>query len=278
LKGKKRLIALNIIGLNMKAVVFDNSGTLIKRYRALKDLRNGVICDNVNSIEVVDKDINRALVVLQTDPSKCIMKARAEQTIYDFLKKNDIKFDVSYSDVDIGKNELLDSIKDDNSLMSDLQETYKTVMDKHYNVHICSGSGFIVNIKKGKVEFTITAGGKIFKEVPDVISELKKRNINVYVASGDRKASLEQLAEYINIPHENVFDTASSRRKKEIISELKENYKVMMVGNSSNDILALEEADIGVLTLQQGDETSDKVYKAAEYVVNNISEILNIAF
>ena len=26
----------------MKAVVFDNSGTLIKRYRAIKDLRNGV--------------------------------------------------------------------------------------------------------------------------------------------------------------------------------------------------------------------------------------------
>ena len=133
-------------------------------------------------------------------------------------------------------------------------------------------------MKKGTVEFTITAGGKIFKEVPDVISELQNRNIKVYVASGDRKASLEQLADYTNIPIENVFDTASSRRKKEIIKELKENYKVMMVGNSSNDILALEEADIGVLTLQQGDTTPDKVFKAAKYVVNNISEILNIDF
>jgi soluble P-type ATPase len=262
----------------MKAVVFDNSGTLIKRYRALKDLRTGVICDDVNSIEVVDHNINRALVVLQTDPSKCIIKARSDQSIYHFLKKNDIKFDVSYSAVDISKDELLDAIKNDNSVMSDVQDTYNTVMKKKYNVHICSGSGFIVNMKKGKVEFTITAGGKIFKEVPNVVNELKKRKIKIFVASGDRKVSLEQLAEYINIPKENIYDTANSRRKKEIISELKKKFKVMMVGNSSNDILALEESDVGVLTLQQNEKPSKKVFQAADFVVENISEILNIDF
>ena len=262
----------------MKAVVFDNSGTLIKRYRALKDVRNGVICDDVNSIEVVDHDINRALVVLQTDPSKCIVKARPDQTIYHFLKKNDIAFDVSYSDVDIDNTKLLNAIKHDGSIIKDIQDTYKSVIDKKYNVHICSGSGFIVNMESGRVEFTITAGGKIFKEVPDVIAELKSRNIEIFVASGDRKVSLEQLAEYINIPQKNVFDTASSRRKKEIVHDLKKKYKVMMVGNSSNDILALEEADVGVLTLQQGEETSDKVFEVADHVVNNISEILSIDF
>ncbi len=262
----------------MKAVVFDNSGTLIKRYRALKDLRKGVICDDVNSIEIVDHDINRALVVLQTDPSKCIINARPDQTIHHFLKKNDVNFDVSYSDMDIGKKELLNAIKDDTSIMKDVQDTYNYVIEKKYNVHICSGSGFIVNMKSGRIEFTITAGGKIFKEVPEVISELKNRNIQIFVASGDRKVSLDQLADYIHIPKANVYDTASSRRKKEIIQELKKKYKVMMVGNSSNDILALEEADVGVLTLQQGEETSDKVFKASDQVVNNISDILKIDF
>jgi len=267
-----------IISLNMKAVVFDNSGTLIKRYKALKDLRNGVICDYANSIQIVDRNINRALVVLQTDPSRCIVKARPEQTIHDFLRKNDVDFDVSYSDVDIDKSELLNAIKNDVSTMKDLQDTYNAVIDKEYNVHICSGSGFIVNMQTGKVEFTITAGGKIFKEVPDVIEGLKNRNIQIFVASGDRKVSLEQLADYINIPKKNIFDTASSRRKKEIVNGLKKNYKVMMVGNSSNDILALEEADVGVLTLQQGDETPDKVFKAADHVIDNISELLSIDF
>lgn len=71
----------------MKAVVFDNSGTLIKRYRAIKDIKTGVICDDVNSIDIVDNDKCRALVVLQTDPSNCIKKARPGQNIVHFLKK-----------------------------------------------------------------------------------------------------------------------------------------------------------------------------------------------
>lgn len=262
----------------MKAVVFDNSGTLIKRYRAIKDIRTGVICDNVNSIDVVDQDKNRALVVLQTDPSKCIVKAKPTQTIWQFLKKNDVKFDISYSDMDVEKEELLKVIEEDKSYMKDVQDTYSSVVEKHYNVHICSGSGFIVNMATGKVEFTITAGGKIFKEVPHVVEELKKRGIKIFVASGDRKTSLEQLAEFIHIPKENVFDTANSRRKKEIVTELKRNYKVMMVGNSSNDVLALKEADVGVLTLQQGEKPPIKVHGSADYTINNISELLNIDF
>ena len=262
----------------MKAVVFDNSGTLIKRYKAIKDLRTGVICDNVASIDVVDHDENRALVVLQTDPSKCINKAKPDQTIRHFLKKNDVDFDISYSKVDISKDELLEAIKDDKSCISDVQDTYCSVVEKKYNVHICSGSGFIVNMKTGKIEFTITAGGRIFKEVPFVINELKNRGIEIFVASGDRKTSLEQLAKFINVPQENVFDTANSRRKKEIIKDLKSKYKVMMVGNSSNDILALEEADVGVLTLQQNEITPEKVYDAADYVIKNIQELLNIDF
>ena len=85
-----------------------------------------------------------------------------------------------------------------------------------------------------------------------MVNELKNRGVEIFIASGDRKTSLEQLAEFINVPKENVFDTASSRRKKEIVMDLKSKYKVMMVGNSSNDVLAIEEADVGVLTLQQG--------------------------
>jgi soluble P-type ATPase len=264
--------------IKMKAVVFDNSGTLIKRYRAIKDIKNGTICDDINTIDIVDNDKNRALVVLQTDPSNCINKARPNQTIIHFLEKNNIEFDISYSDVDIGKKELLDAIQNDKSCMSDVQDTYNTVVGKHYNVHICSGSGFIVNMESGKIEFTITAGGKIFDEVPCVINELKNRRIDIFIASGDRKTSLIQLAEYINIPKENVFDTASSRRKKEIVMDLKKKYKVMMVGNSSNDILAIEEADIGVLTLQQGEIPPEKVHGTADYVIENIKDVLKIDF
>ena len=54
---------------HMKAVVFDNSGTLISRYRAIKDIKSGIINDDVCSIDLVDQDPCRALVVIQTDPA-----------------------------------------------------------------------------------------------------------------------------------------------------------------------------------------------------------------
>ena len=263
---------------NMKAVVFDNSGTLIRRYRAIKNLKTGIICDDVSSIDIVDYDINRALVVLQTDPSKCIINAKSNQTIHHFIENNKVNFDISYSASGMEKEDLLEIIKDDNAIVADIQDTINAVIKKHYNVQICSGSGFIMNLDSGKIEFTITAGGKIFEEVPAVIKELKNRSVEIYVASGDRTRSLEELARFIHIPEGNVCGTADSHRKKEIVKELKKDYKVMMVGNSANDILAINEADVGVLTLQQKENVPEKVYDAADFVVNNVKEILDIEF
>jgi soluble P-type ATPase len=261
-----------------KAVVFDNSGTLIKRYRAVKNMRTGKICDHVSSIDIVDYNVNRALVVLQTDPSKCIINARPHQTIHDFIKRNKLKTDVSYSSVDIDENKILDIIQEDQSQVADIQDTIKAVMDKHYNVQICSGSGFIMNIDTGIIEFIITAGGKLFKEVPMLIKELKNRRAEIYVASGDRTKSLEQLARFIHISQDNVCGTADSRQKREIVRYLKKNFKVMMVGNSANDLLAIEEADLGVLTLQQEENVPEKLYEAADVIIYNIKDILNIDF
>jgi soluble P-type ATPase len=262
----------------MKAVVFDNSGTLISRYRAIKAIKSGVIYDQTSSIDLVDQHPSRALVVLQTDPSKCIINARPHQTIHQFITRNNVPFDISYSALDIDKSQLVNIIKDDKAQVSDIQETIRAVVDKKYNVQICSGSGFIVNLKNGEIEFTITAGGKIFPEVPQVVEELKKRDFHIYVASGDRIKSLEELASFIHIPSANVFGTAHAKRKKEIVHDLKKTFKVMMVGNSSNDILALQEADLGVLTLQHGEKTPSKVFKAADVVVGNIKEILDLDF
>jgi Cu+-exporting ATPase len=262
----------------LKAVVFDNSGTLIERYRALKHVKTGSICDNISSLDIVDNGTERALVVLQTDPAKCIINAKPYQTIYEFITRNKIKIDISYSTTEIKKKEIIDAIKYDKSQVKDIQDTIKAVVDKKYNVQICSGSGIIVAINKHEIEFTISSGGKVFPEVPSVVKELQNRGIEIFIASGDRKGSLQKLAEYIGIPKENVFDTADAWKKKEIVKGLKRNYKVMMVGNSVNDIFALEEADIGVLTEQQKEKNPQRVYDAADVIIDNIEKILDIEF
>lgn len=261
-----------------KAIVLDNSGTLIERYRALKNVQTGSIFDNVSSLDLVDNGIDRALVVLQTDPAKCIINAKPYQTIFEFINRNKIEIAISYSTTEIKKVEIMDVIKNDKTQVKDIQDTIRAVMDKKYNVQICSGSGIIVALNMQKIEFTISSGGKIFPEVRDVVKKLQNRGIDIFIASGDRKGSLQKLAEYIGVPKENVFDTADAWKKKEIIKGLKRNYNVMMVGNSVNDIFALEEADIGVLTVQQKESNPQKVYDAADIIIDNINEILDIEF
>ncbi|MDI9623344.1 MAG: HAD-IC family P-type ATPase [Methanothermobacter sp.] len=262
-----------------KAIVFDNSGTLTERYRAIKKIKTGKICDFISSLDLVEYKKNRALVVLQTDPASCIINARPNQTIYNFIIRNNIDLGISYSNIDITKDEILNILKDDNSKVKDIQDTIRAVLERGYDIEICSGSGFILNIEKGIVEFTITAGGKLFPEVLDVVSELKKRGIDIYVASGDRKGALEKLANTINIPTSNVFATVDAKGKALVIKKLKKEYnKVMMVGDGLNDILALKEADIGVLTLQQDNKVHDKLLKVADIIIYNIKEILDIKF
>lgn len=262
----------------MKAVVFDNSGTLIERYRVVKNIQTGALYDNISSLDIVDNGIERALVVLQTDPAKCIINAKPDQTISEFINKNKIDITISYSTAEVKIEEIIKAIKNDKSRVKDIQDTIRAVMDKKYNVQICSGSGIIVNLNKQEIEFTISSGGRVFPEVPYVTRELQKRGIDIFIASGDRKGSLKKLAEYIGIPNENVFDTADSWKKREIIKGLKRNYEVMMVGNSVNDVLALKEADIGVLTQQQKEENPQKVYDSADIIINNIKEVLDIDF
>ncbi|MGZ7108312.1 MAG: HAD family hydrolase [Methanobacterium sp.] len=263
---------------NLKAIVFDNSGTLIERYRALKEIKTDSIIDNVSSLDIIENGVDRALVVLQTDPAKCIINARPYQTIYEFITRNKINISISYSMTEIQKKEIIEAIKDDKAQVKDIQDTIKAVRDKKYNVQLCSGSGIIVALNKKKIEFTISSGGKVFPQVPHVIEELQNRDIDIFIASGDREASLKKLAEYIGLPPENVFDTADAWKKMEIVKGLKRNYTVMMVGNSVNDIFALEEADIGVLTEQQKEKNPKKLYDVADVVISNINEILDIEF
>ena len=52
----------------------------------------------------------------------------------------------------------------------------------------------------------------------------------------------------------------------------------MMVGDGLNDLLAFKKADVSVLTLEQKEEVSPKLYNKTDFVVEDISQILDITF
>lgn len=264
--------------MEKKAIVFDNAGTLLERCRVVKKKKSGERA-GISSLDIIDEMGNSALVVLQTDTKKCLLKANPEKKLYDFIKDNNIPLDISYSSANITKDEILPHLKHDDIKIKDFQETAYQLNDENTFIELCSGSAFILNLDNNEVEYVIAAGGKVFPHVSNVIKTLHNRGVKTFIASGDRAKSLDELAEIINLPKENVFETANTERKKEIIANLKkEGHKVMMVGNGPNDILAFEEADLAVLTLEQKEKVSKRVFDAADIIINKICQVLDIDF
>ena len=52
----------------------------------------------------------------------------------------------------------------------------------------------------------------------------------------------------------------------------------MMVGDGLNDVLAFNNADVSVLTVEQEEEVSPKLINKTDHVIQKISEVISIDF
>lgn len=261
-----------------KAIVFDNSGTLLERYKAIKDIQNNKIITHINPMTLIDNIGDTALAVLQCD-TNILKDLNQEMKISEFIEKNNIKITVSYSSSDASDEEIFNIIKNDNATIKEIVDCFKPLKEKVPNMELCNGSALILDVKNKKVAYTITSAGQLFPNVKSTIDTLQKNNFDIYIASGDRYGAILKLAEIIKIDKNNVFPTATKIRKGEIILELKnKGYKVMMVGDGPNDIIAFNNADLAILTVEQKGDYGDRMPKHADFIIENISQVLDIKF
>ena len=262
-----------------KAIVFDNSGTLIERYRVIKDVLNGNIFTDINSLDLIDQGDALALVVLQFNTNK-LLKLNQNTLISDVIKKFNIDFDISFSTKPFSKAEVKKILDNEKiSKISDITDGFDILREKIPEMELCNGSALIVDMDLGQVAYTITSAGKFFPNVFETIEILKSRGIEIYIASGDRKGAINRLANILNIPEDNAYGTVSTRGKCEVVSILKDaGFKVMMVGDGLNDVLAFKKSDVSVLTIEQQEEVSPKMLDKTDYVIKDIFEVTKIDF
>ena len=262
-----------------KAVVFDNSVTLIERYRVIKDVLNDNVFTNINSLDLIDAADALALVVLQFNTNK-LLKLDPNTLVSDVIKEYEIDFDVSFSTRQVSKAEVKEILDNERSTrISDITDGFDILREKIPYMELCNGSALIVDMDLGVVAYTITSAGKFFPKVFETVETLKSRGIDIFIASGDRKGAINKLANMLDVPEDNAFGTVSTRGKCEVVSILKEGgYKVMMVGDGLNDILAFKKADVSVLTIEQQEEVSPKMMDKTDYVIEDIFEVTQIDF
>jgi Cu+-exporting ATPase len=253
---------------------------LIERYRVIKDVINGNIFTDINSLDLIDQADALALVVLQFNTNK-LLKLDENTLISDVIKEYNIDFDVSFSTKQVSKAEVKEILDNEtSSTIADITDGFEILREKIPHMELCNGSAVIIDIAEERIAYTITSAGQLFGGVKDTIAKLQDNDVDVFIASGDRSGAIKRLASITGVPEDHAFATASTHRKAEIVGNLQdEGYKVMMVGDGPNDILAFQQADKAVLTTEQKDgDFPDKLKQYADFVIEDISEVLQIDF
>ncbi|KAJ4016217.1 hypothetical protein NW752_003340 [Fusarium irregulare] len=107
---------------------------------------------------------------------------------------------------------------------------------------------------------------QIRPEAVQVIRELKSRNINVHLISGDQKKAVQAVAASVGIPPENAIGERTPPEKRDYVAALMDQGKqVIFCGDGTNDAIAVAQANVGV---QMG-STSDVTQDAADVVLLN---------
>ena len=260
------------------AVVFDSAGTLLNTYRVAKDIANNKLLPGIETTTLTFSSPDRVLIVLPLH-SKDLMATPADSLLSEYLIRHDIGFGVSCTRKITTSDEIGDILyADSQARVGDLQECIRNVWSIcRAETMVTLNSGAIVNMALQGIEFTITAGGWPFDGAKETITALHRLGVPTFIASGDRVTKLERMADHLGIPRDRVYGVATPTVKAQIVNDLRQEYDtVLMVGDGINDLCAMQSADIAVLTIQQAGDRPEELYKAADHVVKNVSEVLTI--
>ncbi len=260
------------------AVVFDSAGTLLNTYRVAKDIRNHKLLPGIETTTLTFSSPDRVLMVLPVH-SKDLLAAPPDTLLSDYLIRHDIGFGISCTRKITTSEEIGDILyADDRARVGDLQECIRNVWTvcKEESV-VTLNSGAIINMAQRGIEFAITAGGWPFDGAKEAITALHRMGVPTFIASGDRVTKLERMADHLGIPRDRVYGVATPTVKAQIINDLRQEYdRVLMVGDGINDLCAMRNADIAILTVQQPGDRPEDLYKEADYVVKNVGEVVTI--
>lgn len=245
-------------------IVFDKTGTLT--YGKLK----------ISSIIEYQKDYMPYVVSLEAKSSHPIANTFIEYaktnkielldvTDFEVLEGMGLKGTINNKIVYLGNNKILSLLN-----IVNIFEEDETKLRQKGNT--------IVYVIIDKIVYSIIGISDVIRNnAKNVIEQLKSRNIDVIMLTGDNKETAEIIADELKI--EKVISNVLPKEKLEVIQELINNNKtVMMVGDGINDAPSLTLSTIGV-SINSG---TDIALDAADVILmhddlNNIIDLLYIS-
>ena len=251
---------------SVNAVILDKTGTITEGNMSVADLE---------SFEDVDEnELAKIAASLENKAEHPIAEAItdfASKKSLDLYEVDDFKFELGRGvsgkingtlyfagNLDFVSSVLNDekAIKKEDILFSGIDKTY---------VHVSSIEKLIGAIA---VSDTIKQGSKA------AINELKKRNIDVYMVTGDSQNVANAIGKELNI--ENIISEVLPQEKEKVVEKLQASGKVVaFVGDGINDSPALVKSDVGI-AIGAG---TDIAAESADIVLmkNSLTQVINAA-
>ena len=237
----------------VKTIIFDKTGTLTKGTLSFSKM--------YNYSDLNDDDIFKIIAGVEKKSEHPIAKAIVEE-----VEKRNIDFDevkefkaisgqgvfavVENYDVLIGNKRLMDA----NNI---------SVNESDFDELVNDGNSILYVSLNNKVVALIGVKDVVKENVSEVISSLKKKNINVVMLTGDNEVTAKKIAEIAGI--ETVVANVMPSQKAEYVEKFKKDGLVMMCGDGINDSVSLVKADIGVSVSSGTDIAMD----SAQVVIMN---------
>lgn len=255
--SKKGILVKNSESLEnahkVKTIIFDKTGTLTKGTLSFSKM--------YNYSDLNDDDIFKIIAGVEKKSEHPIAKAIVEEA-----EKRNIDFDevkefkaisgqgvfavVENYDVLIGNKRLMDA----NNI---------SVNESDFDELVNDGNSILYVSLNNKVVALIGVKDVVKENVSEVISSLKKKNINVVMLTGDNEVTAKKIAEIAGI--ETVVANVMPSQKAEYVEKFKKDGLVMMCGDGINDSVSLVKADIGV-SISSG---TDIAMDSAQVVIMN---------
>jgi soluble P-type ATPase len=154
--------------------------------------------------------------------------------------------------------------------------TNQVVEDCRKGLGVCAG---LLIDSEGKVTHAVALGGEIYGDVPKAVSTIISGGDDVFLATGNCRSFSIRCARSLGIPKEFVLYDADPGEKMELVRRLKSYYGlVIMVGNDINDIVAMAEADLGVLIKRPDTPSTGGLERRVEvdYVLDSMAGVCEI--
>ncbi len=214
------------------AVAFDKTGTITKGKFEITDfIGEKEYLDYIYSIE---KESNHPI-------SKAVTKYVKEHgakilpiTNFKTMKGKGLRAKIQGKKVLIGSAKIIDDFEID---ISKYQDVYNHLLEEAKTVNFLIVDCEIVSMYALRDEVKATSF--------QTIKELKRRNIETYLITGDNLGVAKTIANLVGFDH--VCCEVLPNEKAEIIKEIQNKGKVVaFVGDGINDAVALKQADIGI--------------------------------